>query len=39
MKEHKELFLVTGSGKSQVVKLTHPGKTQAVALVKELNVL
>jgi hypothetical protein len=37
LKKQKKLFLVDGTGKSQTLKLTHPGKEQAAALVVELN--
>ena len=37
MKGAKELFIVSGSGKRQTAKLTHPGITKANELAAELN--
>lgn len=37
MKAEKGLFILSGSGKSQTAKLTHPGTTKAHELAAELN--
>jgi len=37
MKGQKELFIISGSGSSQTIKLTVPGKKRAEELAKQLN--
>lgn len=37
MNRTKEFFIVSGSGKSQTAKLSHPGSTKANELATELN--
>ena len=37
LNREKELFIISGSGKSQIAKLTHPGITKANELAAELN--
>jgi hypothetical protein len=37
LKAAKEWFIISGTGKSQTAKLTHPGNTKAHELANELN--